>query len=108
MDRTLTPNELQSLLAAGTSITLLDVRRTVARDQDPVAIPGAEWRDPETLDTWAADLDTGREIVLYCVHGESISNAVVDALQARGLKARFVLGGLDAWQAAGGEVEPRK
>jgi len=36
MDRTLTPNELQSLLDAGTSLTLLDVRRAAARDQDPV------------------------------------------------------------------------
>lgn len=104
MDRTLTPTELQSLLTAETSITLLDVRRDAARNEDPVAIPGAVWREPEKLDQWITDLDTNSEIVLYCVHGESISNAVVDALRARGLTARFVEGGLDAWRATGGEV----
>lgn len=104
MERTLTPTDLQSLLAAGKPITLLDVRRAAARAKDPVAIPGAIWRDPEALDDWIANLDTDRQIVLYCVHGEEISNAVVDALQAKGLRACFVEGGLDAWQTFGGSV----
>jgi rhodanese-related sulfurtransferase len=36
------------------------------------------------------------------VRGGSVSNAVVDALQAKGLKARFIEGGLEAWKATGG------
>jgi rhodanese-related sulfurtransferase len=105
MERTITPTDLQSLLAAGKPITLLDVRRAEARAKEQVAIQGAIWRDPAALDDWIADLDCGRQIILYCVHGEEISNAVVDALQAKNLKARFVEGGLDAWQTVGGPIE---
>ena len=105
MERTISPTELQSLLAAGKPITLLDVRRAEARAKEPVAIPGAIWRDPAALDDWISDLNAGRQIVLYCVHGEEISNAVVDALRAKSLRARFVTGGLDAWQAIGGTIE---
>jgi len=105
MNRTITPSELQSLLSKGAAVTLLDVRRAAARSENPVAIPEAQWRDPETLDQWIDGLDTDCEIVLYCVHGETISNVVVNALHERGIKARFIEGGLDAWQAAGGAVE---
>ncbi len=105
MERTITPTDLQALLSAGKPISLLDVRRAEARAKEPVAIPGAIWRDPAALDDWISDLDAGRQIILYCVHGEEISNAVVDALQAKSLRARFVKGGLDAWQAVGGPVE---
>ena len=104
MERTITPTDLQSLLAAGKPITLLDVRRAEARAKEQVSIPGAIWRNPVALDDWISDLDCGRQIVLYCVHGEEISNAVVDALQAKNLRARFVEGGLDAWQADGGPI----
>jgi len=105
MNRTITPSELQSLLSQGAAVALLDVRRAAARSENPVAIPGATWYDPETMERWIGRIDTAREIVLYCVHGESISNAVVDALHDRGIDARFIQGGLDAWQAAGGAVE---
>ncbi len=102
MERTITPNALQTLLAAGTSITLLDVRRNDDRDKEPTAIPDARWLDPAAVEDWSNDLDTDSEIVLYCVRGGSVSNAVVDALQAKGLKARFIEGGLEAWKATGG------
>jgi rhodanese-related sulfurtransferase len=102
MQRTITANELQDLLAADTSITLLDVRRSVDREQDPSALPGARWLDPAAVEDWRNDLTAEHEIVLYCVRGGSVSNAVVDALQASGLKARFIAGGLEAWKAAGG------
>ena len=49
-------------------------------------------------------LDLLQDIVLYCVRGGGVSNSVVDALQAKGLKARFIEGGIEGWKAAGGEV----
>ncbi len=105
MKRTLTPAELQALLAERAPITLLDVRRSGARSEEPFTIPGATWYDPAQMEQWVDGLAGAGEIVLFCAHGESISNAVVDALHARHLKARFVEGGLEAWQAAGGAVE---
>jgi thiosulfate sulfurtransferase len=38
---------------------------------------------------------------LYCVHGREISQGLTTALQVMGLNARFLEGGLAAWQAAG-------
>lgn len=58
--------------------------------------------NPVAVEDWSNDLDTDSEIVLYCVRGGSVSNAIVDSLQARGLKARFIEGGLEAWKATCG------
>ena len=43
-------------------------------------------------------------MVLYCVRGGSVSNTVVDALQAKGVRARFIEGGIEGWKAAGGDT----
>ncbi|HYQ72288.1 MAG TPA: hypothetical protein VET88_10220 [Gammaproteobacteria bacterium] len=61
MERTITPNELQTLLAAGESITLLDVRRNDDRDKEPAAIPDARWLDPTDIEDWSNDLDADSE-----------------------------------------------
>ncbi len=100
MERTVRPQDLK---LAGKH--LIDVRRAADRDASPEQIPGAAWHDPEKLAEWAGSLPKDREIVLYCVRGGSVSNAVVEALQARGLDARFIEGGIEGWKAAGGAVE---
>lgn len=99
MDRTVKPQDLQ---LAGKH--LIDVRRAADREASPEQIPGAAWHDPEKLAAWAETLPKDREIVLYCVRGGSVSNGVVDALQARGLNARFIEGGIEGWKAAGGAI----
>jgi rhodanese-related sulfurtransferase len=38
------------------------------------------------------------------VRGGAVSNTVVDALQAKGLQARYIDGGIEGWKAAGGKV----
>ena len=102
MERTIKPQDLQ---LAGKH--LIDVRRAADRDASTEQIPGAAWHDPEKLADWAASLPKDKEIVLYCVRGGSVSNGVVDALQAKGLNARFIEGGIEGWKAAGGVVAPR-
>jgi rhodanese-related sulfurtransferase len=56
------------------------------------------------MDEWADKIPKNREVVLYCVRGGSVSNAVVDALQAKGVRARFIEGGIEGWKAAGGDT----
>jgi rhodanese-related sulfurtransferase len=41
------------------------------------------------------------------VRGGSVSNSVVDQLQAKGVKARFIEGGFEAWKSSGGETIPK-
>jgi rhodanese-related sulfurtransferase len=101
MSRTITPAELR---ARRDRIHLIDVRRRDDFDREPVTAAGAAWHDPARVQEWAAGLPADREVVLYCVRGGSVSNSVLDQLLARGLKARYIEGGLEAWKAAGGGV----
>ena len=104
MERTIKPETLKAETAGK---LILDVRRDNDRDVSSEQLSGAQWRDPEKLTEWAGDLSRDSDIVLYCVRGGSVSNGVVDALQAKGLKARFIEGGIEGWKAAGGEVSAK-
>ena len=107
MNRTISPGELKQLLENRKTILLLDVRRRVDYDAEGQKIPGAAWLDPERLTQWSTALPLDREIVIYCVRGGSVSNSVVDQLKAKGVKARFIEGGFEAWKQAGGEIVPK-
>jgi len=104
MSRTILPTDLQQLLANRKNILMLDVRRRNDYEADGQKIPGAAWLDPEKLAQWSTALPLDREIVIYCVRGGSVSNSVVDQLQAKGIKARFIEGGIEAWKNAGGQT----
>lgn len=101
MDRTINPETLKSELSGK---FILDVRRTDDRNASSEQVAGANWKDPTRIADWADGLPKDQDIVLYCVRGGGVSNSVVDALQARGLKARFIEGGIEGWKAAGGAV----
>jgi rhodanese-related sulfurtransferase len=101
MDRTIKPDALKTEFAGK---FILDVRRVDDMAASSEQLPGANWKDPAKLADWADSLPKDRDIVLYCVRGGGVSNSVVDALQAKGLKARFIEGGIEGWIAAGGEV----
>jgi len=103
MSRTINPQEFKSLLGSK-DVTVIDVRRKDDYAADNSVIPGAIWFDPANIDNWCSTLPTDKEVVLYCVRGGAVSNSVVDTLQAKGLKARFIEGGISAWKDAGGKV----
>lgn len=99
MNRTIKPSEVKSLLPRA---LVVDVRRKADYDSDPHKIPGATWRDPEQVAQWSNELPKDKDIVIYCVRGGSVSNSVVDHLQGKNLKARFIEGGIEAWRKEGG------
>jgi rhodanese-related sulfurtransferase len=103
MSRTLTAADLKPLLSAG-RVTVLDVRRQNDFDADPLMLPGAQRCNPEDIDTWSRQLHSDQDIVLYCARGGSVSNSVLDALLTKQLKARYIEGGIVAWEDAGGET----
>ncbi|MCR4331117.1 MAG: rhodanese-like domain-containing protein [Sulfuricaulis sp.] len=107
MNRSISPSELKLLLENRKTLLLLDVRRRADYDTEGQKIPGAAWLDPERLTQWSTALPLDREIVIYCVRGGSVSNSVVDQLKAKGVKARFIEGGFEAWKQAGGETVPK-
>lgn len=101
MERTIKPETLKNELAGK---HVIDVRRKNDLDVATEQLPGASWHDPEQLAQWADSLPKDQDIVLYCVRGGAVSNSVVDALQAKGLKACFIEGGIEAWKAVGGQL----
>jgi superoxide dismutase, Fe-Mn family len=80
---------------------LLDVRRAGVFAQAATMIPGATWRDPATVSQWAGELSPEREVIVYCVYGHEVGRATAMRLRAAGLKARYLRGGIDAWQSGG-------
>jgi Fe-Mn family superoxide dismutase len=52
-------------------------------------------------------LPADKEIVVYCVYGHEVGRATALRLRGQGLKARFLRGGIDGWQAAGRPVDPK-
>lgn len=104
MDRTIAPDTLKTELAGK---YVLDVRRAADHAASNEQLAGANWKNPEDIAQWADGLPKDQEIVLYCVRGGAVSHSVVDTLQAKGLKARFIEGGIEGWKAAGGEVRTK-
>ena len=80
---------------------LLDVRRDAMYAQASQVIAGATWRDPARVNAWAGELAPQQEVVVYCVYGHEVGRSTALRLRAQGLKARFLRGGFDSWQAAG-------
>lgn len=104
MQRTIKPEEFKSI---ADQATVLDVRRRADRESSSEAIPGATWKDPEQIDQWIGALPKDQDVVIYCVRGGGVSNSVVDRLQAEGVNARFIDGGIEGYKAAGGKVAPK-
>ena len=90
MGKAVTPHELKLKLVSGAQPLLLDVRRAEDRDKGGEGLPGAQWRDPAQLDTWAEGIPAGSEVTLFCVRGCGVSQSVQAALESRGVTARYI------------------
>lgn len=80
---------------------LVDVRRAAVFEQSDALVAGARWRDPAFVGAWAAELPKDEPVVVYCVYGHEVGRATAIRLRAAGIDARFLVGGFDAWRAAG-------
>lgn len=100
--------ELRSLLDAGQTPVILDVRSRAARLAEP-GLPGAVGIDANRIDAHVRELAeqiglaTDSDVVLYCAcPNEASAVLVAKQLARRGFKRlRPLDGGLDAWLAAG-------
>lgn len=99
MELSVSPERLREELASGSPPLVLDVRRFEDRIAGSKAIPGAQWRDPASLELWVNRVPAGASVAVYCVRGGAVSQGVQAALSARGVAARYLEGGLAAWEA---------
>ncbi|MEW6118843.1 MAG: rhodanese-like domain-containing protein [Pseudomonadota bacterium] len=99
LPRALAPGELNP-----DATLVFDVRREADFNASNEIIPGALWKNPDMIDAWIGAVPLTLDLVVYCVRGGSVSNLVVDRLQAIGAKARYIEGGIEAYKAAGGKL----
>ncbi|NQD94384.1 sulfurtransferase [Pseudomonas sp. CrR25] len=91
--------DLQAALSDARPPLLCDVRRQAAFAEAPWVIPGALRRLPEEVASWAGELEAGRAVVVYCVHGHEVSQGVARQLVDLGIHARYLRGGIEQWKA---------
>ena len=80
---------------------VIDVRRAGAYQSATDCLPGATWRDPEKVAQWSGALPPGKPVLVYCVYGHEVSQSTAASLRAKGIDARFLVGGIHDWKAAG-------
>src|SRR5262249_16385907 len=95
-------SELRAQLGLAGAPILLDVRREPAYDAAKLLIAGARRVAPETIDEWAAQQPRGSAIIVYCAHGEEVSQGAAATLTRAGLAASYLAGGIEAWRSEGG------
>ena len=103
----ITVDELNQAIAQGQSPLVVDVRSEAARLLDSRVIPGALLADLNGIDRMVHAIPQDRELVIYCTCPNEVSAAkAAKLLMAIGYRrVRPLLGGLDAWDAAGYAVE---
>lgn len=104
MKSSISSEELKRLLEKNPdAAVVIDVRRKSDFEADKRYIPGAQWRDPEQVDIWSKTLPHDKAIVVYCVRGGSVSQSVSGKLLENQVQARYLEGGLAAWDQTADE-----
>ena len=92
--------------AATSPPQVIDVRRAQDFAAGEDMVQGATWRDPARLGEWSRELDAKQPVLVYCMKGLDIGRSAALALRARGFDARYLVGGVNAWRAAGLPLQP--
>lgn len=106
MHFSITPAELWRRIGTGRAPVIIDVRRTEAIEQSNALLPGAHIRDPHEAEGWS--FDHPGTIVIACKHGHERSQMAAAELRSRGLDARILAGGFEAWRKDGLPAIDRK
>ena len=87
----------------GTELTpiIVDVRRSPAFEADDAVIVGALRRLPAEVDDWRCKLSEGRSVIVYCAHGQEVSQNAATTLRAAGTDACFLEHGITGWTELG-------
>jgi rhodanese-related sulfurtransferase len=92
---------LYSRLGTELAPIVVDVRRNPAFDADDRMIVGAVRRLPGEVNHWRQELPKGRPVVVYCAHGQEVSQNAAAALRAAGADASYLEHGISGWTELG-------
>lgn len=104
MDRSrfsISPQTLYSCLGTATSPLVVDVRRAASFDADDTMLIGAIRRSPDEVDHWRRDLPPKKSVVVYCTHGQEVSQSIADSLRGVGVDAAYLEHGIRGWAEHG-------
>ncbi|KZC17653.1 sulfurtransferase [Rhodanobacter sp. FW510-R12] len=103
----ITVDELYRAIEDGRAPVVVDVRPAGSRQLDTRVVPGALLVDDRGIDHALRGIPLDRELVVYCNCPNEVSAArVAKTLMAQGYRrVRPLLGGLEAWDAAGYGVD---
>lgn len=92
------PALLAEQLRGAAAPLIVDVRKSEAFAASAYLLPGALRRDPVHVAQWAATLPATASMLVYCIHGQEVSQNTMTALRQRGIEASFLQGGIEAWR----------
>jgi rhodanese-related sulfurtransferase len=100
-------DELATLVEAGKTPVLFDIRSHEKRKLDPFVIPGSQFADERQLDQIVATYPRDQKLVIYCSCPNEISAAwMAKQLNEAGFDDVLPLrGGMEAWRDSGRPVE---
>ena len=94
----ITPTDLYARLGTAQAPAVVDVRRSADFAKASELILSAIHLDPDDVAQWQKEF-SGRQMVVYCVHGHQVSESVAAALRAAGIVALYLEGGIAGWMA---------
>src|SRR5215470_5595189 len=86
----ISPQALYVRLGTQVAPIVVDVRRSPAFEADDPVIVSAVRRPAEELDHWRSGLPEGCSVVVYCAHGQEVSQNTAAALRAAGSDACYL------------------
>jgi rhodanese-related sulfurtransferase len=100
-------NELNEMMSRGEEPLVLDVRSRTHRKLDGRRIPGARGVDLDDLEGTLEEIPRDREVVVYCACPNEVTAVkVAMTLRDRGFqRVRPLVGGVEAWAAAGLRID---
>ena len=105
MSKSISAQELSNLSGTSDWPTVVAVTCLFKFAEEGRAIAGSVWRDHMQAEVWGPDLARlGKPIIVYCLHGHNVSQLAVARLRAKGIDARHLEGGIDAYEEVGGLV----
>ena len=96
--RTIKPEEFNSYKEKA---MIIDVRREDDYEKSDDTLKDAIWKNPSLIDEWIDDVPKDKKVIIFCVRGGGVSNSVVDRLQAAGIDASYIEGGIESAKNAG-------
>ena len=94
------------MMASGKRLQFIDARPRFYAARSPEIVEGAQWRDPEDVKTWSAELSRSDPVVVYCAYGFHIGCKTAGALRDAGFDAVYMKGGHSALKALGNPLKP--